>query len=66
MMLAGMDVGWLNFSHGTGKELLGKIEMIRKLNVKYQRRVRVLGDLQGHRIRVGELTNRSSLKRIRR
>ncbi len=66
MMLAGMDVGRLNFSHGTGKELLGKIELIRKLNAKYRRRIRILGDLQGHRIRVGEFAEPVELKKNQR
>ncbi|MCG2707271.1 MAG: pyruvate kinase [Candidatus Omnitrophica bacterium] len=55
MMLAGMDVARLNFSHGRPLELLNKISFIRLLNTKYHRRVKLLGDLQGHRIRVGEL-----------
>jgi len=56
MMLAGMDVGRLNFSHGKPKELLKRIHLIRSLNKKYRRRIKILGDLQGHRIRVGDLT----------
>ena len=55
MMLAGMDVGRLNFSHGKDRELLNRIKIIRSLNAKYRRRLRVLGDLQGHRIRIGDL-----------
>ncbi|MEX1276391.1 MAG: pyruvate kinase [Bacteroidota bacterium] len=55
MMLAGMDVGRLNFSHTTPQEALRTIGLIRLLNTKYRRRVKLLGDLQGHRIRVGDL-----------
>lgn len=55
MMIAGMDVGRLNFSHGGKRELLNRISLVRKLNSKYRRRVKLLGDLQGHRIRVGDL-----------
>ncbi|MBL7072648.1 MAG: pyruvate kinase [Candidatus Omnitrophica bacterium] len=55
MMLAGMDVGRLNFSHGAPRELLNRIRLVRKLNSKYRRRVKLLGDLQGHRIRMGDL-----------
>jgi len=54
-MLAGMDVGRLNFSHGKPQELLHRTSLMRLLNKKYRRRVRLLGDLQGHRIRIGEL-----------
>ncbi len=55
MMLAGMDVGRLNFSHSKPQELLHRIGLIRLLNKKYHRSVKLLGDLQGHRIRVGDL-----------
>jgi pyruvate kinase len=55
MMIAGMDVGRLNFSHSKPQELLHRIELIRLLNKKYRRRIKLLGDLQGHRIRVGDL-----------
>ena len=56
MLLAGMDVGRLNFSHGKPQELLHKISLIRSLNSKYRRRIKLLGDLQGHRVRIGELS----------
>jgi len=55
MMLAGMDVGRLNFSHSKPQELLHRIGLIRLLNKKYHRSVKLLGDLQGHRIRIGDL-----------
>lgn len=55
MMRAGMDVARLNFSHGTLAEHLEKIRMVRKLNKKYRRHVRILGDLEGYRMRIGEL-----------
>ena len=51
MMRAGMDVARLNFSHGKPQELLHKLCLIRLLNAKYRRRVKILGDLQGHRVR---------------
>jgi pyruvate kinase len=55
MMRAGMDVARLNFSHGSLAEHLDKIRLIRKLNRKYRRHVRILGDLEGYRMRIGEL-----------
>jgi len=63
MMLAGMDVGRLNFSHGKPQELLQRINLVRGLNVKYRRRVKLLGDLQGHRIRIGKLSEPIALKK---
>ncbi len=40
MMLAGMDVGRLNFSHSTPKEALHAMGLIRLLNTKYQKRIK--------------------------
>lgn len=63
MIRAGMDVARLNFSHGKPQELLHRIGLIRLLNAKYRRRIRILGDLQGHRIRIGELAAPLELKK---
>lgn len=56
MMLAGVDVVRLNFSHGTLQDKTKKIESVRELNRKYRRRIRILGDLEGYRIRIGRLS----------
>ncbi|MDD5455017.1 MAG: pyruvate kinase [Candidatus Ratteibacteria bacterium] len=63
MMLAGMDIARLNFSHGKHQELLRRISTVRLLNKKYRRHIKILGDLQGHRIRVGELAEPLELKK---
>lgn len=55
MMRAGMDVVRLNFSHASHKEHLHRILLVRELNQKYRRRIKILGDLEGYRIRVGRL-----------
>jgi len=55
MMRAGMDVARLNFSHGSLKEHLHRIHLIKELNKKYHRHVKILGDLEGYRIRIGRL-----------
>lgn len=57
MMLKGMDVARLNFSHGTREAHLNCIRLIRKFNKKYRRHIRILGDLEGYRIRIGRLKN---------
>lgn len=59
MMLAGMDVARLNFSHGNHKEHMIRINLIRKLNKKYRRHIKILQDLEGYRIRIGEFRGRS-------
>ncbi|MCB9757078.1 MAG: pyruvate kinase [Candidatus Omnitrophica bacterium] len=55
MMRAGMDVVRLNFSHGTLAEHQEKIDIIRELNQKYRRDIKILGDLEGYRVRIGQL-----------
>jgi pyruvate kinase len=55
MMLAGMDVARLNFSHGDHATHLDLINNIRALNKKYRRHIRILQDLEGYRIRIGRL-----------
>ena len=51
MMLAGMDVVRLNFSHGSHSEHSKCIRTIKELNKKYHRKIRILQDLEGYRIR---------------
>ncbi len=53
MMRAGMDAARINFSHGTHAAHAGRIRTVRILNGKYRRRIRILADLEGPRIRVG-------------
>lgn len=55
MILSGLDVVRLNFSHGTHSEHSARIALIRKLNKKYRRGIKILQDLQGPRIRIGRL-----------
>lgn len=57
LMLAGMDVARLNFSHGSYafyEELVGNI---RKLNQELGMSTAILADLQGPKLRVGEMEN---------
>jgi pyruvate kinase len=53
MFVAGLDVVRLNFSHGSHKQHLENIELVRQLNKKYRRHIRIMQDLEGFRIRVG-------------
>ena len=55
MMRAGMDVVRLNCSHADHRQIISSIEMVRSLNRKYRRRIRILLDLEGPRIRIGAL-----------
>lgn len=51
---AGADVFRLNFSHGTHEDHLGRIEMIRALERKFDRPIGILADIQGPKLRVGQ------------
>lgn len=62
MMLAGMDVARLNFSHGTPAEQKKRLERVKGLNARYRRHVRILQDLEGYRIRVGEFSDHKPLE----
>ncbi|MFC1634739.1 pyruvate kinase [Planctomycetota bacterium] len=53
MFSAGLDVVRINASHGTYQQHLAFIELVRRLNKKYRRRIRIMQDLAGFRIRVG-------------
>ena len=53
MFAAGLDVVRLNFSHGSYKQHLESIRLVRQLNKKYGRHIRIMQDLEGFRIRVG-------------
>ncbi|MBU9889140.1 MAG: pyruvate kinase [Candidatus Omnitrophica bacterium] len=55
MIRSGMDVVRLNFSHGTLEGHQACIRIVRELNKKMRRRVRILGDLEGYRMRIGQL-----------
>ncbi len=52
---SGMDVARLNFSHCTYREFLDRKKLLFLAARKYKREVKILQDLQGPRIRVGEL-----------
>jgi len=54
---AGVDVFRLNFSHGSYKEHLQVLRRVRKINKKYDTHLCIIQDLQGPKIRVGEVRN---------
>ncbi len=56
LILAGMNVARMNFSHGTHEQHSERIALIRKVAEKLGVSIGVLQDLQGPKIRVGELT----------
>lgn len=52
LILAGVNVVRLNFSHGSAEDHKLRAETVRKLAAKHNRYVAILGDLQGPKIRV--------------
>jgi pyruvate kinase len=57
LVKAGVNVFRLNFSHGTHEDKLRIIELIRKINQTEPYNVAILADLQGPKLRVGEIEN---------
>ena len=55
LVKAGVNVFRLNFSHGAYADKLKIIEFIREINQKEPYNIAILGDLQGPKLRVGEL-----------
>ncbi len=53
MILAGVNVFRINFSHADYEDVKERIKIIRKLNEKHKYNVAILGDLQGPKLRVG-------------
>ena len=56
IMLAGMDVARLNFSHGTHEEQARRIDTIKRLRQECQRPVAIMLDTKGPEIRVRDFT----------
>ncbi len=55
LVKAGVNVFRLNFSHGAYESKLQIIEYIREINIKEPYNIAILGDLQGPKLRVGDL-----------
>jgi pyruvate kinase len=55
LMLRGMDVARLNFSHGTHEQHAVVIDRLRKVAAELGRSICILQDLQGPKIRTGRL-----------
>jgi pyruvate kinase len=59
LVKAGVNVFRLNFSHGTHENKAQIIDYIRKINKTEPYNIAILGDLQGPKLRVGEIENGS-------
>ena len=63
LVAAGMDVARMNFSHGSHEEHAERIEQVREAAQAEGTAVTILQDLQGPKIRVGEVRNGSVMLR---
>jgi pyruvate kinase len=52
---AGIDAARLNFSHGTHEEHAERVRLVREVQEELGRPIAVIADLQGPKLRVGEL-----------
>jgi pyruvate kinase len=57
MVLSGVDVVRLNFSHGTAEDHLARATLVKEISRKTGRTVGIMCDLQGPKIRVGKFKN---------
>ena len=55
LIRSGMDVARINFSHGTQEEHARRIRLVRQIADEERRVVAVMADLQGPKLRVGEI-----------
>lgn len=61
LMEAGLNVARLNFSHGTHEQHAKTVAMVRDTAKELGRPIAILGDLQGPRIRIGDLAEARSV-----
>ncbi|MEP6729480.1 MAG: pyruvate kinase, partial [bacterium] len=62
LMEAGLSVARLNFSHGTHEQHALTVALVRKTAQELGRPVAIMGDLQGPRIRIGDLAEPRQLR----
>jgi pyruvate kinase len=60
---AGMDAARLNFSHGSHDDHAGRARVVREVQEELGRPLAIVADLQGPKLRVGELTEAVMLER---
>lgn len=58
LIASGVDVARLNFSHGSHKEHGDRINLIRKIEKKLNKHVAIIADIQGPKIRIGNLPDK--------
>ena len=62
MILEGINVARLNFSHGSHADHAKRLHAVREINERLGKKVAILQDLQGPKIRIGELKESVKIK----
>jgi len=62
MMISGVNVFRVNFSHAEYADVEEKIKIIREINLEKNYNVAILADLQGPKLRVGKMGEKAKLK----
>ena len=62
LMETGLSVARLNFSHGTHEQHAATVALVRRCAEELGRPVAIMGDLQGPRIRIGDLATPRTVK----
>ena len=62
LILEGVDVFRINFSHANYENASKEISLIRKLSAKLKIHVSILADLQGPKLRIGQIEENSQVK----
>jgi len=55
LAVAGMDAARLNFSHGTQEDHAARTRIVREVQSELQRPIALIADLQGPKLRIGDL-----------
>ncbi|MFT0547780.1 pyruvate kinase [Allopusillimonas ginsengisoli] len=56
LIVAGMDVARLNFSHGSADDHRERARLVREIAAKHGKYIAIMGDLQGPKIRIARFT----------
>jgi pyruvate kinase len=62
MICSGMDIARINTSHSDASEVSGLVKKIRKLSSENNKNIAIILDLQGPKLRIGELKENIELK----
>jgi pyruvate kinase len=62
LAMAGMDVARLNMSHGNFEEKTEQIKLIRRISDELNKPIGIMADLQGPKIRLGEIEDEREIR----